>query len=398
MTLSISTNLSAMVAHKNLSANSASSRASLDKLSSGTRLTSAKEDAAALSISSSLSLDLSAMNAARQNISQASSMLQIADGGYSEISDVLSRMKTLAKTASSDQISDTDRGFIDTEYQQSLAEIDRIADSTEFNGRELLGGSASLGIDGGTVGASVETADGFGAFEFDTSKRSAGEAITIGYDSTTNVMDLSVDDGAGNIVATDSIDLDDIAGNPFDVGGTDQLDAGATQELNFSGVGVSITMNDQFDASVDVNATNTVDIVAGTSKTAANMTFAVVLQTSDTISTTLSVATSAGLGVGGTDVSSRANAVSASSAIDDAVQTINTARADIGAVMNRLDFAGAHVSTMVENTESARSVLSDTDTAMEMTKFSSSQVLVQAGVSMLAQANQQPALLLRLLQ
>jgi len=398
MTLSISTNLSAMVAHKNLSANSASSRASLDKLSSGTRLTSAKEDAAALSISSSLSLDLSAMNAARQNISQASSMLQIADGGYSEINDVLSRMKTLAKTAASDQISDTERGFIDTEYQQSLAEIDRIADSTEFNGRELLGGSASLGIDGGTVGASVETADGFGAFEFDTSKRSAGETITIGYDSTTNVMDLSVDDGAGNIVATDSIDLDDIAGNPFDVGGTNQLDAGTTQELNFSGVGVSITMNDQFDASVDVNATNTVDVVAGTSTAAASMTFAVGLQTSDTISTNLSVATSAGLGVGGTDVSSRANAVSASSAIDDAVQTINTARADIGAVMNRLDFAGAHVSTMVENTESAKSVLSDTDTAAEMTKFSSSQVLVQAGVSMLAQANQQPALLLRLLQ
>lgn len=398
MTLSISTNLSAMVAHKNLSANSASSRASLDKLSSGTRLTSAKEDAAALSISSSLSLDLSAMNAARQNISQASSMLQIADGGYSEINDVLSRMKTLAKTAASDQISDTERGFIDTEYQQSLAEIDRIADSTEFNGRELLGGSASLGIDGGTVGASVETADGFGAFEFDTSKRSAGETITIGYDSTTNVMDLSVDDGAGNVVATDSIDLDDIAGNPFDVGGTNQLDAGTTQELNFSGVGVSITMNDQFDASVDVNATNTVDVIAGTSTAAANMTFAVGLQTTDTISTTLDVATSAGLGVGGTDVSSRANAVSASSAIDDAVQTINTARADIGAVMNRLDFAGAHVSTMVENTESARSVLSDTDTAAEMTKFSSSQVLVQAGVSMLAQANQQPALLLRLLQ
>ena len=398
MSLTINTNVSAMIAQRNLSESSMRSQSALAKLSSGERITTSKDDAASLSIASGLRMDLSALRAASQNVSQATSMLQIADGGLAQITDVLGRMKTLASTAQSDQISDTERGFLDTEYQQLVQEVDRIADSTEFNGIELLGGATTLNIDGATVGTDVETADGFVAFDFDTSQRSAGEQVTINYNATTNVMDVVVDDGAGNTVASDSISLSSISGNPFDIGGTDQLTAGTTYDLSFAGAGVSITMNDQFDATTAVTANNTVDVVAGAASASANLDFLVGVDSTDQISASIAVSNAAGLGVGGTSVDSAANAVSASASIDSAIDSLNTNRSDLGATMSRLDFAGSVVSVQVENTEAARSTLQDTDVAQEMSRFTSEQVLVQAGVSMLAQANQQPALLLSLLQ
>ena len=104
------------------------------------------------------------------------------------------------------------------------------------------------------------------------------------------------------------------------------------------------------------------------------------------------------LGLANTDITSATNADAASAAISNAVDTLNTSRANVGASQNRLEFAAANLSTATENAEAARSSLLDLDIASEMTKFTSKQILVQAGVSMLAQANQMPQNLLRLFQ
>ena len=104
------------------------------------------------------------------------------------------------------------------------------------------------------------------------------------------------------------------------------------------------------------------------------------------------------LPIGALTVDNATNAQAASNAIDTAMTTVNTARSTLGAIMSRLEFAGANVAVQIENNEAARSTLADTDVSAEMTEFTSKQVLVQAGVSMLSQANQQPQILLQLLQ
>ena len=408
MTLSINTNVSALTAQRNLSISSNRSANSIAKLSSGSRITTAKDDAAALAIASGLKLDLASLRAAQSNVSQATAILQIADGGYSQLGEVFNRLQTLATSAQSDQISATERGFLNTEYQQLLSEIDRIADSTEFNGIELLGGAASLDIDPGTLGTDLVPANGFVGFEFNAAVRTAGESLEVTYDEVTQVFSVSVYDaaggsGAGNLVASQSVDLNDIAGNPFNIGGTGTLDAGNTFDINFGSIGLTLTMNSDFDTAAAGGfggdfATGGVDVLAGAGTTATNLNFLVGVSTTDVVSITLQVGNAAALGVGGSAVDTIANAQGAAQAIDTAVQNLNTARATLGATLSRLEFAGSNVAIQVENSEAARSTLEDVNVAEEFTNFTSSQVLVQAGVSILAQANQQPSLLLQLLQ
>lgn len=393
MALSITTNLSALTAQRNLSASAAKSQSALNKLSSGSRITSAKDDAAGLAIATSLRMDLSSVRAAQSNISQASSMLQVADGGLSQITDILGRMKTLAATAQSDQISNTERGFVNTEFQNLVQEIDRIAGATEYNGVELLTGATGVGASLGTnaIGTNVEAADGFVAVTFDSNKRADGEAITIEFDENTNVFTVTALDGTGgNALGVQSLDLDDFGG---------PVAAGQTVDLNFSDLGVTIRLSDDFDDTAALSANNEItiqDTVAGQQGT--QLLFKVGVDNSDTITANINNASAASLGVNGVDVNTRVGADAAVTAIDTAVERVNTNRANIGAIMNRLEFAGSNVATQIENFEAARSTLMDTDVAVEMTQFTSQQVLVQAGVSMLAQANQQGGLLMRLLQ
>lgn len=403
MPLTINTNVVAQGAQRALNISAMKSNNSLSKLSSGTRITTAKDDAAALSVANGLRLDIAALRAASTNVSQASSMLQVADGGFNQIGDVLTRMKTLATNAQSDQLSATERSFLNTEFTNLRSEITRIAESTEFNGIELLGGTAQH--EAANVGTLVGTAQGFVGFEFNTGIRSAGESVRIAYNSTSSVMTIDVFSaatGGGNALGSQSINLGALAGNPFDIGGAANLPNGQTFTLDFSAVGVKLALNTTFDAGANIAgaafANDGVDIVAGTATAGATLNFLVGVATTDTITATIGQGNASALGLGTATVDNVGNAQTASNAIDAAMTTINTQRANLGAIMSRLDFAGANVAVQVENNEAARSVLYDVDVSAEMTEFTSKQVLVQAGVSMLAQANQQPSLMLRLLQ
>jgi len=258
------------------------------------------------------------------------------------------------------------------------------------------------------VGSDLTAANGFVGFEFDAAQRSNGESTEVTYDENTQVFSINVYDaaggsGAGNLLGSQSINLNDLAGDPFDLSGTGKLSAGNTYQLNFASIGVKLTVNSDFDSAAAGGfggsfATGGLDIQTGTGTTAANLSFLVGVSTTDTIGLTLQVGTSAALGVGGTDVTSVTNAQGAATAIETAMQNLNTARATVGATLSRLEFAGSNLAVQVENSDAARSVLEDVDVAQEFTNFTSSQVLVQAGVSILAQANKQPSLLLQLFQ
>src|SRR5690606_37916001 len=160
---------------------------------------------------------------------------------------------------------------------------------------------------------------------------------------------------------------------------------------------IDLVLNTAF----DVDLTRGTGTLALSGESTQSFTFKVGTGTSptaDEIVVTLSSISASALGLSTTNVTSKAQSDAASVAITLAVDTLNNARADLGASQNRLEFASANIATTLENTEAARSSLLDLDMASEMSRFTSRQILVQAGVAMLAQANQQPQALLKLLQ
>jgi len=446
MALNIISNYAANVAHRNLSASDEMATRSLSKLSSGTRVVSARDDAASMAIGARLNATTQALKTATVNVGQANSMLQIADGGMATIDDILVRMKTLAVQSSSGNLSDTERGFLNDEFTELRDEIDRIASSTNFNGIQLLGDGGDVAIEFGDLaagqgGEALVPVNGFDNFAITDNNYWATDTDT---DLTDNNFEVNINYGAGDQVImtvtstidgaadrTQSIDVTD-----FRTGGTTAIGAGESATLNFDELGLSFTVNTNFSASVaTVRADNTgasdfgtdtdfngsgLDSAAGNVVTMAadngqQLANSIEFQVgggntaNDRLSISLTSVDSGslGTGVGGTetalndatvDIATAAAAQNTVEVVTRAIDDLQRARAAVGTSQNRLDFAGQNLASTQENTESARSTLLDLDVAAEMTAFTSKQILVQSGVAMLAQANQMPQNLLRLLQ
>ncbi|KJE36213.1 hypothetical protein UF64_05515, partial [Thalassospira sp. HJ] len=430
----------------NLSASDEMATRSLSKLSSGTRVVSARDDAASMAIGARLNATTQALKTATVNVGQANSMLQIADGGMATIDDILVRMKTLAVQASSGNLSDTERGFLNDEFTELRDEIDRIASSTNFNGIQLLGDGGDVAINFGDLatggsGAALTPVNGFDNFAITDNNYWATDTDS---DITDNNFEVDIDYAAGGQVImtvnatvdgdnrSQSIDVTDYAS-----GGTTAIGAGENATLNFDELGLSFTVNTNFSASVSsIAADNTGASNFGSDTTfngvtgndssanivnmsadngqqlATNIEFQVGggNTANDRLSIDLSSVDADTLGTGssGSETSLEdlgANAINTAASAQNAVEVVTRAiddlqraRAAIGTSQNRLDFAGQNLASTQENTESARSTLMDLDVAAEMTAFTSKQILVQSGVAMLAQANQMPQNLLRLLQ
>ena len=391
MALNIISNYAANVAHRNLSNSDEMATRSLAKLSSGTRVVSARDDAASMAIGARLNSQVEALKTATVNVGQANSMLQIADGGMATINDVLTRMKTLAVQSASGNLSDTERGFLNDEFQALDAEVSRVADSTSFNGKQLLSGQNAWGVDPGAVGTNIEAADGIAGFTVnnDATFTSNDDTISITFDNANNIMTLTNTDNAN---FSQSVDLTALS--------TATIPTGSTANVEFGDLGITLTLNSEFAFGTDITANNTFDVVdqpgadvsldfqigSGNSATVDRLTF------------DLTAVSSAALGVGALNVDTQVNAQAAIAGVDTAIDTLQAARAAVGVGQNRLDFAAQNLASSQENNEAARSTLMDLDVAAEMTKFTSKQILVQSGVAMLAQANQMPQNLLRLLQ
>ncbi len=385
MALNVISNFAANVAHRNLVSSDAAATSSLAKLSSGQRIVKASDDAASLAIGSRLKAEVMALKQANVNVGQAISLLQVADGAMAEVSEILIRMKTLAVQASSGQLSNVERGMLDTEFQALLAEVDRIAEDTEFNGVQLVNGSLTV-----TAPAGLQTGDGVAnvtARGFDT-----GGTYTIAYDGVDTFTVTGTDSNAVSIgTMTGTIDSSVLSGGSLTTGTTVTLSVGVNGEE------VVISLNTAFDAGTAVVA------AAITFAGADSVTFSFKVGsgtdvTADVISVSVNGITTVNLAISGTDITSVSQADLASSAVASAIDSINVTRAQVGANQSRLDFASSNLAVMIENTEAARSNLLDLDIAAEMTVFTSQQILVQTGIAMLAQANQLPQNLLRLFQ
>lgn len=275
----INTNITSLIGQNNLNKSQSSLQTAMERLSSGLRINSAKDDAAGQAIANRMTAQITGMNQASRNANDGISLVQTMEGGLDQINDNLQRIRELSVQAASDTNSGVDRDAIATEINQRLEEIDRIAGGTNFNGTALLDGDAD------------------------------SLTIQIGAGTTDNdVIEVSLSDATtGGLGLSDAIDATD--------GAFDHADA-----------------------------QNMID------------------------------------------------------AVDDALGTLNTTRATLGATLNRFDSVVDNLSTTSTNLSSAKSRIEDADYAVEVSNMTRAQILQQAGTSVLAQANQVPQSALSLLQ
>ncbi len=277
MGISLMTNVASMSAQRHLGKNNSTLNQTLQRLSSGYRVNTAMDDAAGMGVSEKMRSRIRGLKQAERNANDGLSTVQTAEGAMAEVSNILIRMRELSVQAASDSITDTERGYLDTEFQELIVEIDRISASTKFNGQVLLDGTfATTGLD-----------------------------FQVGHENGANFR----------------------------------------------------------------------------------------------ITVTISDTTTSGMGFAGTEaVDTKANAQGVMTTLDSAIDSLNTARSSLGAKGNRLQVAASAVALQSENLSAANSRIRDANIAEETSRMSRSQVLMQAGMSMLAQANAQPQQALSLLQ
>jgi flagellin len=363
----INTNITALNAYRNLGVSTEGVGRQIQKLSSGFRINRAADDAAGMAIANKLRAEGKSLLQASRNASQASAMLQIADGAVNTITTILDRMKELAAQANSDNAG-TERSKLDAEFQELISEIDRIVRTTKYQGTALVDGTFGSYVDltassaDGVAGVSQISISGTKVGTYTFSSPAAGQ--------------LTLDDGNG---VTQTI--------------SNSNDA---QVLNFDVFGIKVTtvagyVADSLDGETIVVAGGTGKFMVSSSGDYSGYDL-VSLGSVD-----LSVGSS-GLNIQGLDLLSAANAQTALTRIDQALDHANDVIGAIGAAQSRFDFASANVKTILENVQAAESVIRDADMAFEMTQFTKYQILQQAGVAMLAQANQAPQAILALLR
>ncbi|MEZ5931398.1 MAG: flagellin [Alphaproteobacteria bacterium] len=392
MPLNVVSNYAANVAHRNLQINDTAASNSLGKLSTGKRVVNARDDAASMAIGQRLNSEVMGLKQAVVNSGQANSMLQIADGAMSTASDILTRMKVLAIQSSSGNLSSTERDFLDTEYQALFNEIDRIADDTDFAGTKLLDGAIEI-----TAASGFEVADGVASITAQGIDDGGGTtaaqfSISFDYDSTANTAAFYITTAEGSYSG---------AINTEALGTDGALTRATTVTVEGSGTApapgsFTIALNTAFDSTTSIAAATDGEY-SGSSELSLTFKLGTGTESQDSLTFSVDAINTASLGLTGTTIDTEETAAAALEAVNTAIDNLNESRSDVGAAQNRLDFASANLNISVENAEAARSTLVDLDIAQEMTKFSSKQVLMQAGVAMLAQANQMPQNLLRLL-
>ena len=383
----INTNTMSLNAQRNLSTSGSSLATTIQRLSSGLRINSAKDDAAGLAISERFGTQIRGTDVAIRNANDGISLAQVAEGSLSEIGNNLQRVRELAVQASNATNSASDRKALQAEVTQLVSEIDRVAKQSDFNGTKLLDGSFTSQLF--QVGAN------------------AGQAIAIN-----NVVDAkssslgnakfapSVSSSADITVITD---LEDVTINGVEIGTisgstTAEFVASAAAQIN-SKIGEAGVYAEVV-TTAGTPDTHSLKLTSVQADRDLVIDGAAQLNLADsTVAAPSSVAaTATSAFVKDLDVSSYVGAQKALEIVDKALESVNSVRADLGAIQNRFTSVVANLQTSSENLSASRSRIRDTDFAKETAELTRTQILQQAGTAMLAQANQVPQNVLSLLQ
>ena len=375
MALGINTNVASLSAQNQLSRSQDLSNQALERLSSGLRINSAKDDAAGLAISQRFSAQIRGLDVASRNANDGISLAQTAEGALVEVGNNLQRIRDLAVQSANATNSSSDRAALNAEVEQLTSEIDRVANQTNFNGTNLLDGSFSnklfqVGADAGQtigIGKVVDAnADALGGAKF-------AAAVT-----------GTVTDAAENNLVINSVNIDAVAAQ------------GSVAE---TGAALAEAINAKFDQTgvfAEFNGTNELKLTSV--KADKDLVISGATLASGLANATTTAAASSETFVGNLDISTFEGAQKALEIADVALKEVNSARADMGAVQNRFSSTISNLATTSENLSAANSRILDADFAAETAKLSKSQVLQQAGISVLAQANARPQQVLSLLQ
>ena len=400
----INTNVMSMNAQRNLISSQGALATSMQRLSSGLRVNSAKDDAAGLAIAERMSAQVKGLNVAARNANDGISLAQTAEGALGKVGDMLQRMRELSVQSANATNSADDRDALQAEVKQLADEIDRVSQQTSFNGKKILDGS-------------------FTAATFQVGAN-AGDNITVGSLTDTTADNLSNINYGENTVAITSAEMDaitfdtavtadltiSVAGNLVDLG---ELEAttSATARLGqvveainrkTSETGVSAFLVDNGDGSFDVELLSSKLDSAGDPEA---VTFGAGFTATGT---GLAVGDGAAIdtptdaedlvGISNIDITSEKGAYIAIKKLDAALDDVNSARAKLGAVQSRFENAVANIQIGVENLSASRGRIMDADFAKETASLSRAQILQQAGTAMVAQANQIPQGVLSLLR
>jgi len=386
----INTNVMSLNAQRNLSTSGAQLATSLQRLSSGLRINSAKDDAAGMAISERFTTQIRGMDQAARNANDGISLAQTAEGAMGEIANNLQRIRELAVQSRNATNSDTDRAALDAEAQQLKAEIDRVASKTAFNGVQLLDGSFADQVFqvGANQGETISIDDIVNA-----SSAALGTWTSVDTDGFTQTLGaLTVTDGA---LAT-SVDIEGVTVSIAASAGRTAADALTALKAAFDTAKADTVANPEL-ANVSMAADGSITSTDA-DLTIANVTNLTGVSAGTTAGTATTVSGTAQTGFGTLDISTATGADNAMLAMDAALTAINSARAKMGAIQNRFTSVVANLSTTSENLSAARSRIQDADFAKETAQLTRNQILQQAGTAMLAQANQAPQGVLSLLR
>ena len=400
----INTNVMSLNAQRNLSTSGSSLATTIQRLSSGLRINSAKDDAAGLAISERFSTQIRGLDVAVRNANDGISLAQTAEGAMVEIGNNLQRIRELSVQSANATNSDSDREALNAEVKQLVSEIDRVSRQTNFNGTKLLDGSFSgalfqVGADSGqTIGINAivdASASALGGAKFDKNTFTVAAPAANG-DVTIEGMEIQGADGT-------SYKLDKIEVKAG-------VDIAATRKATTAAIAAAINAKmDQTGvyASVDAATAGKLDLTSVQSNVAADGTFNAIEVTMGTwtgaTAPTAPTPTADATGLtaqyaSNLDISSFTGAQQALSIVDKALTAVNSSRADMGALQNRFTSTIANLGTTSENLSASRSRIRDTDYAKETAELTRTQILQQAGTAMLAQANQSPQSVMSLLQ
>ncbi|MCG3730508.1 flagellin [Vibrio cincinnatiensis] len=385
MTINVNTNVSAMTAQRYLNKSSNELNTSMERLSSGNRINSAKDDAAGLQISNRLTAQSRGLDVAMRNANDGISIAQTAEGAMNESTSILQRMRDLALQSANGTNSLSERQALNEETTALQDELNRIAETTSFGGRRLLNGSfgeASFQIGSNSGEAIIMGLTSIRADDFRMGGQSfiadSGKTQDWSVDANNNALKLEFTKKDGEEVSIDLVanigdDIEEVA--TYINGQTDLLKASVDEEGR-----LQIFMAEPDFADV----------------TSAGITF------SGSLADDLGLAAASGVGQKNTvqdiDITTVGGSQNAVGILDAALKYIDSQRADLGAKQNRLNHSINNLANIQENVEASKSRIKDTDFAKETTQLTKSQILQQAGTSILAQAKQLPNSAISLLQ
>ena len=399
----INTNILSLNAQKNLNSSQGALATSLERLSTGLRINSAKDDAAGLAISERFTSQINGLNQAVRNANDGISFAQTAEGALSTVSDALQRVRELAVQSANDTNSASDRQALNDEAQQLIAEIGRVANSTEFNGGRILDGSLQdLFFQVGANQGQTIAVSGV-----DSRATQLGSSEVIGPNGLTQAQ--IKDDGItsiGNIEIDLSVPLDneidaDMTGVTSLEDAVRVINAEIAERAAAGDDDATAIANADLKASLQVNNDGTTSIAVTGAFDAEGFNVAgglVTLNGGDTEDMFDGAGAAAQVNLTEINISTRQTATQALGAVDGALTEINSLRAELGAVQSRFENTIANLSVSVENQSAARSRIQDADFAAETAELTRAQILQQAGTSVLAQANAAPQNVLALLQ